>query len=84
LTDEWAGAKSIGQAISVSTTDGTESNEVRYYISSREAKVADDARERAAREPDSHPRAINASLGSRAAPNHGGIPGRWEESPLVV
>lgn len=39
LTNRWAGAKSIGQAITISTKDGEESSEVRYYISSREAKV---------------------------------------------
>lgn len=41
LTDDWAGAKSIGQAITISTKEGKESSEVRYYISSREAKVGE-------------------------------------------
>ena len=41
LTGAWSGAKSIGQAITISTKDGKESSEVRYYISSREAKVGE-------------------------------------------
>ena len=39
LAGEWPHAKSIGQAITISTTDGEETSEVRYYISSREARV---------------------------------------------
>jgi predicted transposase YbfD/YdcC len=41
LTDEWPGAKSIGQAITISTKAGEESSEVRYYISSRAAKAGE-------------------------------------------
>ena len=40
LRRSWKGLKSIGQAITTTTTsDGTETSEVRYYISSREPKV---------------------------------------------
>lgn len=41
LASQWAGAKSIGQAITMTTKSGKESSEVRYYISSREAKVGE-------------------------------------------
>lgn len=41
FTNQWAGAKSIGQAITISSKDGEESSDVRYYISSREAKVGE-------------------------------------------
>src|SRR5690606_32897754 len=37
----WAGAKSIGQAINVTTKDGKETIETRYYISSRPPKVSE-------------------------------------------
>jgi predicted transposase YbfD/YdcC len=41
LTAEWAGAKSIGQAIKISEKNGKATSEVRYYISSRPAKVSE-------------------------------------------
>lgn len=39
LTDQWDGAKSIGQAITHVERDGKTSAEIRYYLSSRPAKV---------------------------------------------
>lgn len=41
LTSAWHGAKSIGQAITITTCGEKETFEVRYYISSREAKVGE-------------------------------------------
>lgn len=39
LTDQWPGAKTIGQAITTFVKDGVESTEVRYFLSSRAARV---------------------------------------------
>jgi predicted transposase YbfD/YdcC len=39
LTAQWPGAKSIGQAITTIEKDGQTSTEVRYYLSSRAARV---------------------------------------------
>lgn len=39
LFADWAGAKSIGQAINIVTRDGKESSEVRYFISSLDVGV---------------------------------------------
>ncbi len=45
LRRSWKGLKSIGQAITATTTsDGKETSEVRYYISSREPKVKEFAK----------------------------------------
>ena len=41
LTKGWAGIKSIGQAINVTTIGDKETSEVRYYISSRPPKVSE-------------------------------------------
>lgn len=41
LTKDWPGIKSIGQAINVTTRNGIETSEVRYYISSRAPKVSE-------------------------------------------
>jgi predicted transposase YbfD/YdcC len=41
LLAAWPGAKSIGQAITVSTRGDTQSDEVRYYLSSRPPKVSE-------------------------------------------
>lgn len=41
LSDQWKGAKSIGQSITMTTVGEKETFEVRYYISSREAKVGE-------------------------------------------
>ncbi len=39
LASEWPGTRSIGQAITSFVVDGEETSEVRYFISSREARV---------------------------------------------
>ena len=44
LTDQWPGAKSIGQAITSTTRGETHTDEVRYYISSRPARVSEFAK----------------------------------------
>lgn len=44
LTDQWPGAKSIGQAITTFGRSGEESTEVRYFISSRTPKVSEFAK----------------------------------------
>lgn len=41
LTQAWPGARSIGQAINLTTRAGKETSEVRYYLSSRPAKVSE-------------------------------------------
>jgi predicted transposase YbfD/YdcC len=41
LTDQWAGAKSIGQAINLSERNGEQTSEVRYYLSSRSPRVGE-------------------------------------------
>ncbi len=44
IAKTWPGIKSIGQAINVTTKDGRETCETRYYISSRPAKVSEFSR----------------------------------------
>ena len=41
LTDQWPGAKSIGQTITTSTYRGKETSEIRYYLSSRPPRVGE-------------------------------------------